>query len=262
MAEMQPLVSLINKVAIITGASSGIGAATAVLFSKLGAKLVLHGRNEENLKKVVEDCKQHATEPLLVLGDVTDTSTNEKLIEQTLNHFGRLDILVNNAGILESGSIENTSLEQYDRHMNINVRSIYHLTMLAAPHLAKTKGNIVSVSSVAGWRAFPGVLAYCMSKAALEQFSKCLALELASKEVRVNCVCPGVTVTELHKRGGMSTDSYDAFLEKCKTTHALGRPAQAEEIASAIAYLSSDAASFITGTCLPVDGGRGAMCPR
>lgn len=146
--------------------------------------------------------------------------------------------------------------------MNINVRTIYHLTYLTVPHLIKTKGNIVNVSSVNGIRAFPGVLAYCMSKAAVDQLTRCVALELAPKQVRVNSVNPGVTITNLHSRSGMNPEQYAAFLERSKQTHALGRPGQPEEVARTISFLASDDASFITGASLPVDGGRHAMCPR
>lgn len=169
---------------------------------------------------------------------------------------------MNCAGIIELGSIENTSLDQYDRLFNVNVRSIYYLTMLAVPHLIQTKGSIVNVSSVNGIRSFPNVLAYNMSKSALDQFTRCTALELAPKQVRVNSVNPGVTVTELQKRGGLDEEAYTKFLERSKETHALGRPGQPEEVARAIAFLASDDSSYITGASLPVDGGRHAMCPR
>lgn len=252
-----------GKVVLITGASSGIGAATAKQFANLGASLVLTGRNAENLKNVVSQClQQNVPEPFIVTGELTNESDTKRILEATINHFGRLDVLVNNAGILETGSVENTNLEQYDRVMNTNVRSIYQITNLAVPYLIKTKGNIVNVSSVNGIRAFPGVLAYCMSKAALDQFTRCAALDLAPKQVRVNSVNPGVTVTNLHKRGGMDQEQYEKFLEKSKETHALGRPGQPEEVAQTIVFLAGDSASFITGASVPVDGGRHAMCPR
>lgn len=250
-----------GKVVLITGASSGIGAATAKQFAGLGATLALAGRNLDNLKRVASDCSTKSI-PLLLTGELTNEKDTKSILDKTVEHFGRLDVLVNNAGTLESGTIENTSLEQYDRVMNTNVRSIYQLSMLAVPHLIKTKGNIVNVSSVNGIRAFPGVLAYCMSKAAVDQFTRCAALELASKQVRVNSVNPGVTVTNLHKRGGMTDEAYQAFLQHSKETHAMGRPGEAEEVARAITFLASDDASFITGASLPVDGGRHAMCPR
>merc|ERR1711972_1019057 len=117
------------------------------------------------------------------------------------------------AGVLEMGSIENTSLEQYDRVMGVNMRSVYHLTMMAVPHLEVTKGNVVNVSSVNDIRSFPGVLAYNVSKAALDQFTRCVALELATKQIRVNSVNPGVIITDIHKRGGLTDERYAEFLE-------------------------------------------------
>lgn len=250
-----------GKVVIVTGASSGIGAATAVYLSKLGAKLSLTGRNVENLQKVTDNCKT-STDTFCVSADLTKESDIEKIVKTTVDHYGQIDVLVNNAGIIETGTIETTTLAQYDRLMNTNVRSIYQLTMLAVPHLLKTKGNIVNVSSVNGIRSFPGVLAYNVSKAAVDQFTRCVALELAPKGVRVNCVNPGVTLTELQKRGGLTEEQYAAFLLRCKETHALGRPGKPEEVAATIAFLASDLASNITGVSLPVDGGRHAMCPR
>ncbi|CAG9858679.1 unnamed protein product [Phyllotreta striolata] len=253
--------SFVGKVILITGASSGIGAATAKHFASLGATLALTGRNMDNLKQVACECSTKSI-PLLLTAELTNENETKALLDKTIDHFGRLDVLVNNAGVIETGSIENTTLEQYDRMMNINVRSIYLLSMLAVPHLIKTKGNIVNVSSVNGIRAFPGVLAYCMSKAAVDQFTRCTALDLAPKQVRVNCVNPGVTVTNLHKRGGMNPEQYEAFIKRSQETHALGRPGQPEEVAKTIAFLASEDASFITGASLPVDGGRHAMCPR
>ncbi|XP_059478100.1 3-oxoacyl-[acyl-carrier-protein] reductase FabG-like [Neocloeon triangulifer] len=252
-----------GKVVLITGASSGIGAATAVHLARLGASLSLTGRNIDNLEKVGRQCEESSKQkPLLLKGDITNEVDTKNIVDTTLGHFGRLDVLVNNAGILEMGTIETTSLEQYDRVFNTNVRSIYHLTQLAVPHLIKSQGNIVNVSSVNGIRSFPGVLAYNMSKTAVDQFTRCVALELAPKKVRVNSVNPGVTLTELQKRGGLDEESYQKFLERSKETHALGRAGNPDEVANAIAFLASDASSFITGVNLPVDGGRHAMCPR
>ncbi|XP_076247471.1 3-oxoacyl-[acyl-carrier-protein] reductase FabG-like [Calliopsis andreniformis] len=249
-----------GKVVLITGASSGIGAATAVHFAQLGASLSLAGRNSQNLAAVAEKCKPN--KPFIVTGELTNEADAKNVIESTIKHYGKLDVLVNNAGILESGGIENTSLEQYDRTFNINVRSVYHLTMLAVPHIVKTKGNIVNVSSVCGLRAFSGVLSYCMSKAAVDHFTRCVALELANKQVRVNAVNPGVVRTNLHERSGMESEQLQAFFEHAKETHPLGRPGDVTEVAKAIAFLASDDASFITGETLAIDGGRHAMCPR
>ncbi|KAG8011888.1 Tropinone reductase 2 [Nibea albiflora] len=158
------------------------------------------------------------------------------------------------------GSIETTDLAQYDKIMNINVRSVYHLTQLCVPHLIKTKGSIVNVSSVNGQRSFPGVLAYCMSKSAIDQFTRCTAL--AYVLFLPHLFSPGVIITDVHKRAGLDEEQYAQFLAKSKQTHALGRPGEVEEVAQSIAFLASDAASFITGVNLPIDGGRHAMCPR
>lgn len=237
----------------------GIGAATAEKFASLGASVALTGRNLENLKAVAAKC---TPAPFIVTGDLTNDKETQTILESTVKHYGKLDVLVNNAGIIESGSIEQTDVQQYDRVFNANVRSVYHLTNLAVPHLLKTQGSIVNVSSVNGIRSFAGVLAYCMSKSAIDQFTRCVALELAAKGVRVNSVNPGVTVTNLHRTSGMNEETYKKFLERCQDTHAMGRPGQPAEVAAAITFLASDDASFITGASIPVDGGRHAMCPR
>ncbi|KAI1301492.1 3-oxoacyl-[acyl-carrier-protein] reductase FabG [Halotydeus destructor] len=261
------LAQLSGKVALITGSSSGIGAATAVLFAKLGASLSITGRNAVSLEATKAAClaavlNKDQQSVLATVADVTSEADCKTLIDQTVSKLGKLDILVNNAGVIEYGSIENTSLEQYDRVMNANVRSVYHIMMLATPHLIQTKGTIVNVSSVNGIRSFPNVLAYNVSKAAVDQLTRCAAIELAPKQVRVNAVNPGVIVTELQKRGGLNDEAYQKFLEHSKTTHALGRTGNTDEVAEAIAFLASDKSSFITGVSLPVDGGRHVLCPR
>ncbi|TDG46630.1 hypothetical protein AWZ03_006942 [Drosophila navojoa] len=252
-----------DKVIIVTGASSGIGAATAVHLASLGGLLVIVGRNVEKLKETADNILSVGGAPALqVQADMDKEADVEQIMAATLKQYGRLDVLINNAGIIEMATIETTSLAQYDRVMNTNVRSVYQLTMLATPELIKTKGSIVNVSSVCGLRAFPGVLAYNMSKSAVDQFTRCVALELAPKGVRVNSVNPGVIITELQKRGGLDDEGYAKFLERAKETHALGRAGNVQEVAAAIAFLASDDASFTTGVNLAVDGGRHAMCPR
>lgn len=256
-----------NKVALITGASSGIGKATAIHFAKLGYKLSLCGRNATALSETAALClannPQLSSSDILTLsGDMAVEKDCEHAVAKTIEKFQKLDVLVPAAGILTTGSIEAMTMEQYDELMNINCRSIVLLMKLCTPHIIESKGNIVNVSSVTGLRAFPGVLSYCISKAAVDQLTRSTALELAPKGVRVNAVNPGVIITEVHKRGGMSEENYAKFLEHSKTTHALGRPGTADEVAKAIAFLASDDASFITGCTLPVDGGRSIMCPR
>ncbi|XP_053697785.1 3-oxoacyl-[acyl-carrier-protein] reductase FabG-like [Sabethes cyaneus] len=252
-----------GKVILITGASSGIGAATAKYLTELGATAVLTGRNAENLNQIGAECEAVGkAKPLLIVADVTKEADNVRVIETTIAKFGKLDVLVNNAGKGTGGSIENTTLEQYDDIMTTNVRAVFHLTQLAVPHLIKSKGNIVNVSSVAGTRSFANSLVYCISKSALDQFTRCTALELAPKQVRVNSVNPAVIITDFHKRLGMDDAAYDAYLKHSAQMHALGRVGRASEVASAIAFLAGDTASFITGTTLCVDGGKNVMCPR
>jgi NAD(P)-dependent dehydrogenase (short-subunit alcohol dehydrogenase family) len=260
--------SFTDKVVIVTGSSSGIGAAAAVHFTRLGAKVTITGRNEDNLLEVKAKCinevlRDRKPEILSIAADVNVEKDRKKIIDETVKKFGKIDVLVNNAGLGENGDILTTTLDQYDKVMNTNVRSVFHLTQLAVPHLIKTQGNVVVVSSVASQRQFPNLLAYCMSKAAIDQFTKCVALELAPKNVRVNAVNPAFIVTNFHKRLGMDNATYEAFKERAKETHALGRAGTVEETSKAIAFLANnEESSFITGSCLLVDGGKSVMCPR
>jgi len=255
--------SLLNRVAIITGASSGIGAATAVHFATIGASLVLNGRNEAGLDKTIEQCPSESRDRIIkVIGDVTDNNVLKNIVDEAIKKFGKINILVNNAGVIKYGDVEKMDINDYDYVMNANLRSVILLTQQCLPHLIETKGSIVNVSSVCGTRSFPFVLAYGISKAGLDQFTKSIALELAPKGVRVNSVNPGVIITELQKKGGLSEEQYAAFIENSKKCHALGRPGTDTEVAKTIAFLASDDASFITAELVHVDGGRHAMCPR
>jgi NAD(P)-dependent dehydrogenase (short-subunit alcohol dehydrogenase family) len=146
--------------------------------------------------------------------------------------------------------------------LDVNVRAPFRLIRQAAALLADRRGSVVNVSSVAGIRAFPGLVSYCVSKAAVDQLTRCAALDLAPRGVRVNNVNPGVVVTNLHRRGGMDEEKYAAFLERSKTTHPLGRPGTPEEIADLIAFLISPRSGWITGETIAVDGGRHLTCLR
>lgn len=251
-----------DKVAIITGASSGIGRATALLFAKKGAKVIAVGRNEKELNALRDELSERDGVLKVQLADVREVTQVEKLVNDTADSFGKIDVLVNAAGIILNGTIENTSLDDWDKMMNVNLRSVFFMMQKCVPHLEKTKGNIVNVSSVAGTRAFPNVLAYCVSKAAVDQLTRCTALELATKNIRVNAVNPGVVVTNLHKRGGMEDANYKEFLENSKKTHPIGRVGEASEVAELIYYLASKKAAWITGTTYAIDGGRAETCAR
>ena len=250
-----------GKVALVTGATSGIGRATAVKLANDGAQVAIVGRRDTRLQEAAQAIGSTA-EVLAVHADLATDAGVARAIDETVARFGGLDILVNAAGILVAGTLENTSLAAWDQTMNVNLRAVVHLMKLALPHLVERRGNIVNVSSVTGLRSFPGVLAYSVSKAAIDQLTHCTALELAGKGVRVNAVNPGVVVTEAHRSGGMSDENYAKFLEHSKTTHPLGRVAQPEEIAELIAFLASDRASWITGATYAIDGGRSLTCAR
>ena len=146
--------------------------------------------------------------------------------------------------------------------MNVNVRAPFYLTQRAMPYLIERAGNVVNVSSVTGLRSFPGILSYCTSKAAVDQLTRCVALEVADKGVRVNAINPGVIVTMLHRTGGMDEEAYRAFLEHSKTTHPLGRVGRPEEAADLIFFLASPQAGWLTGVTVPIDGGRALTCAR
>ena len=251
-----------SRVVMVTGATSGIGRATAKRFAADGSHVIACGRDRSALEEVEHEINSQGGTSLALAVDVTIESEFQHAFDTAINQMGRLDVLVNAAGHISNGSIEDTSLEAWDAMMNVNLRSVFYLMQLAAPHLIKAGGNIVNVSSVTGLRSFPGVLAYCVSKAGLDQLTRCAALELAAKGVRVNAVNPGVVITEIHKRGGMSEEAYENFLERSKTTHPLGRVGQAAEIAELIFFLASDQASWITGATYSIDGGRALTCAR
>jgi NAD(P)-dependent dehydrogenase (short-subunit alcohol dehydrogenase family) len=251
-----------GKVVLVTGATSGIGRATTLRFAESGAKVAAVGRKEDALAAVAEEITKRGGTPSAIRADLSVEDEASRVIAKTEASFGGIDVLVNAAGHISSGTIESTSIEAWDAMLNINLRAVFTLMKQAVPFLIERRGNIVNVSSVTGLRSFPGVLAYCVSKAGLDQLTRCAALELAAKGVRVNAVNPGVVVTEIHKRGGMDEDQYGAFLEHSKQTHPLGRVGDAREIAELIFFLASERAAWITGGTYSIDGGRALTCAR
>jgi len=249
-----------GKIAIVTGASSGIGKAVAARFLREGAVVAGVARNEEALRAFAAIFSEGKLHPFPA--DLTSESERAHVVHRIIAEFGHMDVLIHAAGIIATGTIENTTPSDWDTMMNINLRAVFDLTQLCLPSLISRKGNIVCISSVAGLRSFPGVLAYSVSKAGLDQFTRCVALELAPKGVRINAVNPGVVVTQLHRAGGMSEEQYQAFLERSKTTHPLGRVGTPEEIAELVLFLASEKASWITGATYNVDGGRSLTCAR
>jgi NAD(P)-dependent dehydrogenase (short-subunit alcohol dehydrogenase family) len=251
-----------SKIVLITGATSGIGKATVKRFAEAGASIAAVGRNETALSALKEEIEGLGAQLLAIRADVSDEAEAGGAVNQTIEHFSGIDVLVNAAGHISSGTIETTSVEAWDAMLDINLRAVFTLMQKALPAILERRGNIVNVSSVTGLRSFPGVLAYCVSKAGLDQLTRCAALELAAKGVRVNAVNPGVVVTEIHKRGGMTEEQYEAFLEHSRGTHPLGRVGEAREIAELIFFLASDRASWITGATYSIDGGRAQTCAR
>lgn len=254
--------SFTGKVVMVTGSTSGIGHAVAVGFAEAGARVAALGRDQSALGQVKSEIERAGGEALTIAVDVTSEQQVRRALDEISENFSGLDVLVNAAGHISSGTIENTKLEAWDAMMNVNLRAVFLTMQMAAPYLIKSKGNIVNISSVTGLRSFPGVLAYCVSKAGVDQLTRCSALELAPRGVRVNAVNPGVVVTEIHKRGGMSLEDYERFLEHSKTTHPLGRVGDPKEIAELVLFLASEKAAWITGGTYSIDGGRALTCAR
>ncbi|HJZ75154.1 MAG TPA: glucose 1-dehydrogenase [Vicinamibacterales bacterium] len=251
-----------GKSVIVTGATSGIGRATAEAFARESASIVLVGRNETALKEVEAVVRAGGGEGAACAADLTSPASADAVVKAALDAYGQLDVLVNAAGVIASGTLEQTTDATWDEMIAVNLSAPFRLMRAAAPYLRARRGAIVNVSSVNGLRSFPGVLAYCVSKAGVDHLTRCAAIEMAPLGVRVNAVNPGVTVTNLHRRSGMDEERYAAFLERSKETHPLGRPGKAEEIAELIVFLSSDRAAWMTGETIPIDGGRHLTCAR
>ena len=250
-----------DRVALVTGASSGIGRACARALAAEGAEVVAVGRREAELERAVSEIRAAGGAATAVRGDVRDEAACRTFVETAVKSHGRLDALVNAAGVIGNGGVADTAPAEWDRMLDSNLRSVYLMTRAAAPELIKTKGAIVNISSVASIRPYAAITAYCVSKAGLDMLTQCNALELAPHGVRVNAVNPGVVVTQLHTVTNAQPD-YAGFLERSKTTHPLGRVGQPEEVAALVLFLLSGEAGWMTGGLYSIDGGRALASAR
>lgn len=246
---------------VVTGASSGIGRAAAIRFGKAGAAVLAVGRKDEALQAVVREVESAGGTAVPCAADVTLPGSAELVVRTAIERLGALTTVVNAAGVIGMGTLDSTTDAQWEGMLDVNLTAPFRLMRAAVPHL-RSGASIINVSSVNGLRAFPGVLAYCVSKSGLDQLTRCAALELAPRGIRVNAVNPGVTVTNLHRRSGMAEEAYQTFLQRSRDTHPLGRPGDPKEIADLIYFLASDQAGWITGETIAIDGGRHLTCAR
>ena len=238
-----------DKIAIITGGGTGIGLATARAFCQEGAKVILFGRRKEKLEKAVEKLGGSA---IIVQGDMTNNNDLDKLINETLHNFKKIDILVNNAGLFNGSPLHEISDSQWDEIMDINIRSVFQLTRRVLPVMLSQKyGSIIHISSILGLIAVPQVAAYNVSKGALNQFSRSIAVEYGSSGIRSNSICPGLIATDMTADLMKDTD----LMKEWSKEYPIGRFGKPEDVANACLYLASDESSFVTGITLPVDGG-------
>lgn len=243
-----------GKVALITGASSGIGADAARHLSQLGAKVAIVGRNTERLDAIAEQIRNAGSPtPLAITADIGADSA--RIIDETVQHFGQLDILVNNAGISALESLEHFQLETFDRIFRTNLRAAVQLTKLAIPHLERTRGNVVNVSSLGGHRPAKDLLVYSMAKSGLNMFTQYAAVELGPKGIRVNAISPGVVKTSIFETMGIRDELLTQFYQAAAAFYPVGRIADVSDTSNAIAFLASEQSSFINGAILLIDGG-------
>ena len=244
-----------NKVAVITGAASGMGRATAIRFAGEGAAIVIADLNEEGGQAAVRECKENGGNAVFQKTDVASEAAIEAAIDRAVSEFGRLDITFNNAGLGGAlGPIENVTVENWDRTFAILLRSVFLGIKHSIPRMRKQGGgSIISTASIAGILGQAGPLVYSVAKAGVIHLTKCAAVELGKDRIRVNCICPGgINTPLLHKHipGGEATT-----VQLLQMIQPIPRPGTGEDIAGMALYLASDDAQWVTGTAMVVDGG-------
>jgi NAD(P)-dependent dehydrogenase (short-subunit alcohol dehydrogenase family) len=244
-----------GKIALITGAASGIGRATALLFGREGAAVTLFDLDEPGGRAVAREVEEAGGKALFVRGDVTRDHDAQRAVDETVARYGRLDILFNNAGIIRRATLVDTNEEDWDRVMAVNVKGIYLMSRRAIPVMARSGGVVINTASVWGLVGGARAAVYCASKGAVALLTKAMAIDHGPDNIRVNCICPGDTDTPmLRSEAGMLGDPMDRHMEQAADVP-LRRVARPEEIAQAALYLASDASSFVSGAPLIVDGG-------
>lgn len=247
---MEGMTGLKGKVAVVTGGSRGIGRAIALRLSAEGANVVICGRNPEAAQAVVDEIKTAGAEGVAVAADISRESDADGLIQTGIKHFGRLDILVNNAGITRDGLLIRMKEEDWDTVLDVNLKGAFFTTRAALrPMLRAQSGRIVNISSVAGTMGIPGQANYSAAKAGLIGFTKAVAREVASRSITVNAVAPGFIETEM--TAVLSEDRKRSYLSQIP----MGRFGDSTEVAALVSFLASDAASYITGQVITIDGG-------
>ena len=248
--------ALSGKVALVTGGAAGIGRATSLLFAREGAVVVIADINAEAGQAVVAEINRAGGRAIFEATDVTRQADCQRAAERTVAEFGRIDILFNNAGIIRRATVLDLSEAEWDRVLAVNVKAIYLLSREVIPHMQKQGGgSIINTASGWGLAGGPKAAAYCASKGAVVLLTKAMAIDNGPMNIRVNCICPGDTDTGMLRAEAQQLgETSDRFLSEA-SKRPLGRVGSPEEIARAVVYLASDAASFVTGTALVIDGG-------
>lgn len=240
-----------DKVAIITGAGSGFGRATSELYAKEGAKVVVVDYNEDTAQETVLAIQANGGEAVAVKADVSNEADVKNFIQTAIDTYGQIDILFNNAGIYAPGTVEATSMDDWNRSLNVNVTALFLASKHAMPYLKETKGNIINTASAGGIIGFPEAISYATTKGAVISFTRALAVDYAEDGVRVNAIAPGTGETGMTKELLEIDEVYQGFISPIPMKR-LGKPG---DIANAALFLGSDQAAYITGHILPVDGG-------
>jgi NAD(P)-dependent dehydrogenase (short-subunit alcohol dehydrogenase family) len=261
---MKTVARLTGKTALITGAGQGIGRSTAQIFAREGAKLFIIGRSLDKLNAVAEEINRAGpSQAMAMKADVTDPMQVKEAVKAMIEAFGRIDILINNAGVALTRPFTETSLEDIDFLININVKGIVLTSQAVIPHMAKSGGgSIVHDASNAGIVGRPWQAVYGASKAAVISLTKSMALSLASQNIRVNCVCPGSIDTPMLRNALSKGGNFEESWRRTEMVTPLGRIGDPEDIAYATLFLACDESKFITGVSLPVDGGRTVGIPE